>query len=199
MQDKNDLAKKIGGQLKQIRHGAGLTLKKLADATGVSSALLSRIEHGQVMPSIPTLQSIAHSLRVEIGYFFKGEDQRLYALSPQGKRRSVSSKKGYESIELLVEGLENAFMEPAIVTAKGKGQENEVELAIHDGQEFIYVLEGRIEVTLGQKSFILRKGDAAYWHGAVPHKGISLSKKPAKTLNIHLIPGKRVGTFEKVD
>jgi transcriptional regulator with XRE-family HTH domain len=197
MQNKKDLAQKIGGQIKELRQEAGLTLKKLADATRVSSALLSRIEHGKVMPSIPTLQTIADSLMVGTGHFFKDEDRRLYVVSPQGKHRPIHAGKGYGSIELLVEGMENAFMEAAIVTTTGKSKESEVKLATHNGQEFMYVLEGRIEVTLGTEKFILKKGDAAYWYGSIPHKGISVSNKPAKTLNVHLIPGKRVGTFEK--
>jgi transcriptional regulator with XRE-family HTH domain len=196
MKDKNDLAKMIGSQLKTIRLEGGLTLKKLADETGVSSALLSRIEHGKVMPSIPTLQTIATSLKVEIGHFFKEEDQRLYVVSPKGNRRSVHSRKGYESIELLADGLENAFMEAAIVTVKGKSKEKDLELVTHDGQEFMYVLEGKMEVTLGAKRFIMKKGDTAYWYGKIPHMGVSLSKKPAKSLNVHFIPGKRVGSFE---
>ena len=196
MQDKNDLAKKIGSQLKAIRLEAGLTLKKLADDTGLSSALISRIEHAKVMPSIPTLQTIAISLKAEIGHFFKDEDQRLYVVSPKGNRRSVHSSKGYENIELLAEGVENAYMEPAIVTVKQKSEETDLELVTHDGQEFMYVLEGKIEVTLGAKKFIMKKGDAAYWYGKIPHKGVGLSKKPAKTLNVHLVPGKRAGSFE---
>ena len=91
--------------------------------------------------------------------------------------------------------MENPFMEPAIVTLMGKDQDKEVELATHAGQESMYVIEGRIELTLGEKKYTLKKGDAAYWNGSVPHKGISLSKNPAKTLNVHLVPGKRTGTF----
>ena len=197
MQDKNELANRIGSKLKAIRLQSGLTLKKLADETEVSSALLSRIEHGKIMPSIPTLQTIAVSLKVDIGDFFKDDDHQLYVVSPQGGRRTVSAKKGNKTIELLAEGLENAFMEPAIVTSKGKGKEKELELATHEGQEFMYVLEGKIEVTLGAKKFVLKKGDAAYWFGRIPHRGVSVSKEPAKTLNVHLIPGKKIGSFEE--
>lgn len=197
MHKKKDLAQKIGVQIKDLRQEAGLTLKKLADTTGVSSALLSRIEHGKIMPSIPTLQTIADSLMVGIGHFFRNEDRRLYVVSPREKHRSVNAGKGYGSIELLVEGMENAFMDAAIVTAKDKSKENEVEPAIHNGQEFMYVLDGKIEITLGSEKYILKEGDAAYWYGSIPHKGVSVSRKPARTLNVHLIPGKRVGTFEK--
>jgi hypothetical protein len=56
-------------------------------------------------------------------------------------------------------------------------------------------LEGKVEVTLGMKKYVMTKGDAAYWRGSVPHRGISISKKPAKTLNVNLIPGIRVAPF----
>ena len=70
---------------------------------------------------------------------------------------------------------------------------------VYEGQEFMYVLEGRIELFLGEKRYILKKGDAGYWNGSIPHMGFRLGKKPAKTLNVHLIPGMRVGTFETTD
>jgi len=90
-------------------------------------------------------------------------------------------------------------MEPALIALKGKDQEEESEIATHEGQEFMYVLEGRMELTLGSKKYILKKGDAAYWNGTVPHKGISLTKKRNRTLNVHLVPGKRTGTFQTRD
>ena len=194
MENKDDLAKSIGHRLREIRKETDLTLKKLAEWTGLSPALLSRIENGLTMPSIPTLQAVANSLRVDIGYFFRDQEKTQYVISKQGSRRTALSERGYD-IERLVEGMENHFMEPVITSLRGKDQEETVELVIHDGQEFMYVLEGKIEVTLGTKKYILKKGDAAYWNGSVPHKGISLSKRPARTLNTHLVPGKRTGTF----
>lgn len=196
MQDKNDLSKRIGGQLKKKRLEAGLTLKNLASETGLSSALISRIEHGKIMPSIPTLQLIAINLKVEIEEFFRDTDQSLYVVSYKEDHRLVHSGDRYENIEMLSGGLENAFMEPAIVTLKRKSKENDMALVTHEGQEFMYVLEGKIEITLGMKKFIMKKGDTAYWYGKIPHKGVSLGNRTARTLNIHLIPGKRAGSFE---
>ena len=91
--------------------------------------------------------------------------------------------------------MENPFMEPCIVT-EFAGPSEEFQLAKHDGQEFIYVLEGKLELTLGGKKFALNKGDAAYFLGEIPHGGKSLSKKFARTMNVHLIPGTRIGTFQ---
>lgn len=93
--------------------------------------------------------------------------------------------------------MKNPFMEPAIVTYVGK--ESEVQPRTHDGQEFIYVLGGRMKLTLGTKEFILKKGNSAYWNGSVPHKAIGLGKKLASSLHVHLIPCRWTGTFQHED
>lgn len=194
MSKQDALAARIGSNLKRLRLESGLSQKAFAASTHLSPTLISRIENGLVRPSIATLELIAHTLKVDIGFFFKDEEQKQFVISHKGKRKNFPSERGYE-IESLVEEMENQFMDPAIVSLKGKDAEDKVELATHEGQEFMYVLEGRVEMILGTKRFVLNKGDSAYWNGSVPHKGISLSKKSAKTLNVHLMPGKRTGTF----
>jgi transcriptional regulator with XRE-family HTH domain len=188
------LAGRIGANLKALRLDSGISQKSLAQATLLSPTLISRIESGLVRPSIATLEVIAQCLKVDIGYFFRDEEKGQYWISQKEKRKTVPYVRGY-SIETLVDGMENRFMDPAIITLKGKGEEERVELAGHEGQEFMYVLEGKLELILGSKRFVMKKGDAAYWNGSVPHKGVSLGKKLARTLNVHLVPGKRTGTF----
>ena len=202
MENKDDLARRIGSKVKELRKGSGLTQKKLAESTGLSPGLLSRIENGLTMPSIPTLQTISNNLNTEVGYFFKEHEEEGYMVTHPGARRIVVSKSGPHDkiaykLELLAEGMKNPFMEPAIVTHVGK--EGEVEERIHDGQEFMYVLEGRIKLTLGSEEFRLKKGNAAYWNGTVPHKGINIGTKPARALHVHLIPGRWTGTFQYSD
>ena len=199
MENKQDLAKRIGLRVKEVRKGYELSLKKLADDTGLSISLISRVENGLAMPSIPTLQIIAKSLKVDIGHFFKTDTPKQFIISPKTKPRTIVSGKGYKNIELLAEGMEIAFMEPTIVTTEPKDKEDDINLMAHDGQEFMYVLEGKLELTLGESKYIMNKGDAAYWNGHVPHRGLSLSKKPAKSLNVHFIPGKRVNSWEFLD
>jgi len=199
MSSKDVIAGRIGKNLKTFRHELGLSQKSLASASGLSPTLISRMESGLVMPSIATLQEIADSLKVDIGYFFKGEESREYLITRKGSRKISYAKRGSKGkltygLELLAEGMENPFMEPCIVT-EFAGPQDEFQLAKHDGQEFVYVLEGKLELTLGEKRFVLNEGDAAYFIGEIPHGGRSLSKKSARTLNVHLIPGSRIGTF----
>ena len=199
---KNNLAKIVGNRLKQLRQRSGLTQKQLAKGAGLSSALLSRIENGLAVPSLPTLEIISKTLKVEIGYFFKDEEGDRYIITTRAKRRIILSrnqrnqKPAYE-LELLAEGMKDPFMEPFIVSSVGK--EDEVEARTHDGQEFMYLLEGRIRLTLDGEVFLLKKGDAAYWNGVVPHKVTSIGKKMAKSLHVHLIPGRWTGTFQFED
>jgi len=194
MAHEDALAGRIGANLKALRLESGMSQKSLAQATQLSPTLISRIESGLVRPSIATLEVVAQCLKVDIGYFFRDEEKGQYWISQKEKRKTVPYVRGY-NIETLVDGMENRFMDPAIITLKGKDEEEKVELAGHEGQEFMYVLEGNVELILGSKRFVLRKGDAAYWNGSVPHKGVSLGKKLARTLNVHLVPGKRTGTF----
>jgi transcriptional regulator with XRE-family HTH domain len=199
MSNKDALVSRIGKNMKALRQGMGLSQKNLAVATGLSPTLISRIESGLVMPSIATLQEIAHSLKSDIGYFFKGEETKSYVITRKGSRKVSLANRGKKGkvtygLELLAEGMENPFMEPCIVTEYAKANE-EFQLAKHDGQEFIYVLEGKLELTLGEEKFTLTEGDAAYFLGEIPHGGKSLGKKTARTLNVHLIPGSRIGTF----
>ncbi len=203
MKNKDDLTKRIGERLRDRRKAMGLSMKRLAEDTKLSAPLFSRIENGLVIPSIPTLQEIANALKVDIGYFFKKEEDRGYVVTREGSRKQKYSKRGSRGkvtygLEHLAEGMENPFMEPCIVTEFAGPDEN-FPLARHDGQEFVYVLEGKLELTLGEKTFSLNRGDAAYFIGEIPHGGKSLSKKPARTINVHLIPGTRIGTFEAGD
>jgi transcriptional regulator with XRE-family HTH domain len=202
MQNKVDLTKKIGTRVKQLRSESGLSQKKLAESTGLSPALLSRIENGFAMPSITTLDLISRTLKADIGYFFKDDGEDSHIVTHPGSRRVVLSRsKPRQSpaykLELLAEGMKNPFMEPAIVTYLGR--DDAVEPTTHDGQEFMYVLEGRAKLTVGGKDYTLKAGHAAYWNGNIPHRAISLGKKLARSIHVHLIPGRWTGTFQHED
>jgi transcriptional regulator with XRE-family HTH domain len=192
---RDDLAKSIGIRLKELRKSMGMTTKRLAEETGLSAPLISRIESGLVIPSVPSLETLANVLKTDIGHFFQKNETQEYVISRAGDRTVGITRRGYQT-ELLADGMEDRFMEPVIMILKSKEQEKDVPLATHEGQEFSYVLEGKVEVTLGTKKFTLSKGDAAYWKGSTPHRGLSLGRTPAKTLNVNLIPGTRVAILE---
>jgi quercetin dioxygenase-like cupin family protein len=67
----------------------------------------------------------------------------------------------------------------------------------HEGQEFQYVLQGRIELSLGKEKIRLSTGDAAYWESTVPHAVRGLGRGPNRTLHVHLVPGRRSGAYQE--
>jgi transcriptional regulator with XRE-family HTH domain len=194
----NEILRRVGKRAKDRRKELGISIKQLAKQTNLSSALLSRIENGFISPSISTLQRMSDKLDVDIAYFFQIDDQKGYAISYRGKRQTMKSGRGSYLVEPLTNGMENAFMDVAIVTLEDKS-DKEVELIQHNGQEFLYVLEGKRELTLGEKKFVLNKGDAAYFLCEIPHGSKNMSRKASSALHVHLIPGKRQRTFEVMD
>jgi quercetin dioxygenase-like cupin family protein len=102
---------------------------------------------------------------------------------------NMAGRLSYD-VEPLAEGMENPFMIPLILKIVKK--DDEIESLAHGGQEVLYILEGKVLFTLGDEEIILKKGDALYFDGNVPHKGITLGKKPAKALIVLMIPGRRV-------
>jgi len=200
VEKKDTLAKRIGSRLNMLRKQRGLTLSEIARQTHLSPSLLSRIENGQIMPSIQTLQLIADTLKMDIGFFFHQEQGKGYVVSRGGSRRIIladddkfegdPAERRFYDIEPLAEGIENPFMVPLIL--KIVNRDEEINPPAHGGQEFLYLLEGKLLTILGEERIILKKGDALYFDGNIPHKAISLSKKPAKVLAVHMIPGRRV-------
>ena len=194
--NRDELAARIGRNVKELRKTGKLSLKQLAEQTNLSVALLSRIENGLVTPSLGTLRAMGDYLKVDIGYFFRQGMEEGYVIARKGDRPSITSATRHYELEPLAQGLENQFMEPIIVTMLVRDDEP-AKLVDHEGQEFCYVLEGKMELTLGDKKFVLNPGDSAYFRGVFPHGGKSLGKKPARSLNVHMIPGSRLGTFER--
>jgi len=203
MKAKDSLAGRIGKRIKEIRSQLGLTLKQLSEASELTPGTLSKIENGLVKPSITTLEMLANILKVDAGYFFIEEDAKRYFISRQGNRKVSYSERGskenitYE-VESLTEGMENPLMETVIVTVLSRKNED-IDEIVHGGQELLYIIEGELELTLGEKKFILKKGDSAYLNSDIPHKAISLSKKSARVLNVLLVPGSRTKIFEAMD
>jgi transcriptional regulator with XRE-family HTH domain len=197
---KNKLAGRIGSKLKSLRTQRGLTLQEMAKKMHLSPSFFSRVENGQVMPSIHTLLKIAETLKTDVGVFFQEFEERGYVVSRRGRRRVVladegrfdgspSERRSYDA-ELLADGMENRFMLPLLVTLVKK--DPDIKPYAHGGQEFIYLLEGKVEANLGGDKVMLEEGDTILYDGNIPHRFLSLSKKPARALAVLVAPDRRL-------
>ena len=144
---------RVGEKVKALREQKGLSLKELADLTGFSTALLSQMENHLVSPSLGTMIKLAKALGVRVGDFLGETEGEPFAIVRKDERKTVSrfaSKEGVKygySYESLGFEKKNRHMEPFIVTLEPATVKTS-KTSVHDGEEFIFVLEGEMEVIL---------------------------------------------------
>jgi transcriptional regulator with XRE-family HTH domain len=174
----------VGKKIREFRSGRNLSLEKLADLTGFTKGYLSRIENSPKPPPIYTLSKISSALGVDVSKLLSGETgtQEAEGLTiTRNKEHAVTDGRGtpYGYVyEALAQGKPGKNMEPFLVTNSFKGRTD----FQHEGEEFLFVLEGTLEFIFGEKSFILEKGDCAYFESGFSHGGRSLGEVPAKIL-----------------
>jgi len=176
MEDKKETREiPVGEKIKAIREQKGFSLKDVADQTGFSTALLSQMENHLISPSLGTLIKLAKALEIKVGDFFGETHEEPFAIVRKDERRTISrfaSKEGvkygygYESL-----GFEkkNRHMEPFIVTLEPATIKTS-KTSTHEGEEFIYVLEGEMEVIFGDHRDVLYPGDCIYYDSTIPHR-----------------------------
>ncbi len=174
--EKNEEEKylQIGEKVKRFREDNSLTLKDMAERTGLSAAVLSQIENHLISPPLGTLIRLTRALNLRPGHFFDQHPDRPFTIVRREERRPVSrfaSKRGIQygySYESLGHDMKDRHMEPFLVTLEPATLATP-KPASHDGEEFLFVLEGEMEVTLGEHSDVLQPGDAIYYDSNIPH------------------------------
>ncbi len=180
---------KVGERIKATREERGLSLKDLADLTGFSTALLSQMENHLVSPSLGTIITISRALKLPLGHFFGKASGQPYSIIRKDKRKKVSrfaSKEGVSygySYESLGYDKKNRHMEPFMVTLEPATVKTQT-LSTHEGEEFIYVLEGDMEVILGKHTDLLQPGDSIYYDSTIPHRVQCHEDRPTKILAV---------------
>lgn len=159
----------IGPQIRQLRQDRRLTLQGLSEETDLSKPLLSQIENEQVIPPLATLLRIAKALKVPLQTFFEEEDNTqkcLVVRAGDSNRLHRRPRHGgppqpylYHS---LAYGKKHKHMEPFLVEFDPK-QAAKPQPVQHAGEEFLYVLEGCIELNHGNETYVLNAGDSVYW------------------------------------
>jgi len=186
---KTSVEMKVGERIKELRETKGLSLREMADLTGFSTALLSQMENHLISPSLGTLIKISRALEVHLGYFFGEGPGEPYAIVRKDERKKVSrfaSKNGVKygySYESLGFEKKDRHMEPFLVTLEPATIKS-TKTSTHEGEEFIYVLEGEMEVTLCNHTDILYPGDSIYYDSTIPHRVQCRKDKETKILAV---------------
>ncbi|MBI5017773.1 MAG: helix-turn-helix domain-containing protein [Deltaproteobacteria bacterium] len=163
----------LGRRIKELRRQKGLTLKDLAERTALSSAMVSQVENNIVAPSIATLWIFAEALGVKIGYFFQedGDAAADYVVTrvgsePRVQRNELPHMLPYKD---LAHGLDERAMSPFLIDCDDPCEFSIKEMT-YAGEEFLFVLKGRLAVEYGKQQFELGAGDSMYYNAQVPHR-----------------------------
>jgi transcriptional regulator with XRE-family HTH domain len=165
----------IGRKIKELRQVKGITIQELCNRTGLSKGLISQVENEQVSPPISTLLKIASALKTDLAHFFQDNELNKNIVVVRKDERVKSGRRGIKGIELgytyesLAHTKINKHMEPFLVTFEPK-EKDEIVMFNHDGEEFVFVLNGELEfITDEGDDIILKEGDSLYFESSISH------------------------------
>ncbi len=171
---------KIGERLKRLRMINSLTQEELASRADLTKGYISQLENDATSPSIATLKDIVDVFGITMQEFFAepagGED---VVFGADARVQSTGDDDGVK-VELLVPGAQNREMDPVLVTLK-PGEEME-EQDYHEGEEFGFVLLGKVQLKLDDKVHTVKKDECFYFDSGKKHSVKNIGKTPAKIL-----------------
>ncbi len=181
---------RIAKTVRNLRQQKGMTQESLASKIGVSKAFISKIENHTTTPSIANLSRIANALGVTISTLFDEggkENQDIVIVRKRERKKIVGpgSDIGF-SYESLAFKKKSKIMEPFII--KYPSGTHIKRLFDHEGEEFVFILKGKIKLIYGDKQYILNEGDTAYFNSTIPHRGESVGKSEGIGLCILVSP-----------
>ncbi len=159
---------RIGRQIRKLRRQQHRTLQEISDACGFSKSLLSKIENGRVIPPIATLVKIAGAMGTKVTALLEAAENVRTVVNRRDEviRNTVRTEKGYAVFPFASEH-RSKKMQPFLFTAKrGEVLPHEV---THEGEEFIFVVEGSLKFHVGDVEYTLRQGDGLYFEALDAH------------------------------
>jgi transcriptional regulator with XRE-family HTH domain len=173
----------MGKRLKEIRAKKGLDLDYLANETGFSADYISRVEKGEIIPPVATILRLSRALEIDSGILLKEEK----AMADRRKAEDFKKRtEDYSYQTLTPEALHKhlkafkVFIDP-VSDHKGVSYQ-------HEGEEFIYVIKGTLEVTVGDNKSVLGPEESVHFNSSIVHKLRNLSSEKAEMLVVLYTP-----------
>src|ERR1035438_6226813 len=177
--------KHIGERIKRLRLKKSMGLVELGRHTGLSASFLSQLETGRVVPTLRNLARIALVFSKDLSYFFESEPQSMFRVHRR-KERVRLPQTGvaeptyfFESLGYMVP---DRHMDPYFAQFIPLEKDHEARAHMHAGFEFLYMLEGELDLRHGEHQCTLEPGDAVYFDASTPHSYVCAGKKPADAL-----------------
>lgn len=188
------LERALGARIRFIRREQDLSVLDLSSAADISAGMLSKIENGQISPSLSTLQSIANALKVSLSMLFAASEERRdcsYVRAKQGvviERRGTKVGHVYQLLGHVIGG--DVAVEPYLITLE---EDAEAFTGFqHSGIEFIYMLTGEVIYRHGDTGHRLRPGDSLMFDSGALHGPETLVKRPMTYLSIIIYPRRQI-------
>jgi len=163
----------LGQKIKALREDKGMTLDAMSKMTGFDVDVLAQIEKNEIQPQLGTVIKLSKALDSALGRLVSGQGDRLYSITRKDERkatvRSTSSKSGGQKLytyKSLAPEVKGRHMEALVVQLEDYPDQ---EASVHEGEEFIFVLDGVVLLKIGEESFELDPGDSAYYLSTTPH------------------------------
>lgn len=162
----------IGKRIKMIRKKQGITISNLASNAGVSNGLISRIENGRTIPSLPVLLEIIGALEIDVSTFFEGVEKRTGAKFIHIKKEDQQilekeiEAKGFSYHQIFGKSLHAIGFEAVILNLYPNSEREKV---ITDAWEFKYIISGQCVYDIDDEEVELKQGDSIYFNGRLPH------------------------------
>ena len=163
----------IGDRIKAIREEKGLTLDELSYLTGFDVERLASIEKKEVQPQLGTVIKLSKALDSAFVRVISGAGNKLFSVTRKDEEKTIQrstsrkSKKQLYSYKSLAPEVQGRHMEALIVKLEVSMDD---EMSVHEGEEFIYVIEGTAELVIGGENFDLEPGDSVYYLSTTPHQ-----------------------------
>lgn len=179
---------KIGGKVRELRQKRHYTMKDLSIKTDLSKTLLSEIENDEVIPPVATLLKLAKALGVGMTFFFEDVEISEKVSVTRSDERIQLERRPHQhegEVDYVYEILEtkkpDKHMLPLLVEFQPMDRSDMI-FTNHEGEEFLYLIEGTLEFRSDDRIEVLQPGDSLYFESEINHSCRSLDEKPAKAV-----------------
>lgn len=186
----------LGNKLRRLREAKKLSIEELTEMSHCHVDQIRQIEEGALIPSLTPLLAISRALGVRLGTLLDDEPMAGPAVFNPEKAPNVIRFSGKDpdatgsrlDFYSMAAGKKDRHMEPFLIDVQPRSSESRP-LSGHEGEEFIYVISGVIQIDYGKTSYTLEAGQSIYYDSVVPHDVQAIGAQPAKILAVVYMPG----------
>lgn len=189
-----DNTKIVGEKIKTLREAKQISIEDLAERSGLASEQITRIEENIDLPSLAPLIKIARVLGVRLGTFLDDQNElgpvvcrKAEASDTISFSNNATQSRKHMQYHSLSKSKADRHMEPFIIDVAATSETDFV-LSSHEGEEFIMVMQGIMEISYGKNTYILEEGDSIYYDSIVPHHVHAFEGQSAKILAVIYTP-----------